>query len=158
MYKFSNNLVPDYISDIISSHVPEVSNYPLCNRVHFTNLYTRTETSRRSCIPSSVTCWNDLQSDIREVDTFLTFRHNLKDKVLISSNVPPFFVTGQRKLSVKHTRICNNCSDLKSDLFQNHLTDDKSCICGNNLTLSFLKWYKTCSCRFGSYENPLNRQ
>ena len=132
MYKCSNNLVPDYISDIIPPHVSEVSNYPLRNRDNFTNLYTRTETSRRSCIPSSVTCWNDLQSDIREVDTFLTFRHNLKDKVLISSNVPPFFVTGQRKLSVIHARIRNNCSDLKSDLFQNHLTDDKSCICGNS--------------------------
>lgn len=70
MYKCSNNLVPDYISDIIPPHVREVSNYPLRNRNNFTNLYTRTETSRESCIPSSVTCWNNLQSDIREVDTF----------------------------------------------------------------------------------------
>ena len=39
---------------------------------------------------------------------------------------------GQRKLSVLHARIRNNCSDLKCDLFQNHLTDDKRCICGND--------------------------
>ena len=38
---------------------------------------------------------------------------------------------GQRKLSVLHARIRNNCSDLKCDLFQNHLTDDKRCICEN---------------------------
>ena len=29
-----------------------------------------------------------------------------------------------------HARIRNSCSDLKSDLFQNHLTDDKKCTCG----------------------------
>ena len=26
---------------------------------------------------------------------------------------------GQRRLSVLHARICNNCSDLKSNFFQN---------------------------------------
>ena len=29
-----------------------------------------------------------------------------------------------------HARIRNNCSDLKCDLFQNHLTDDTRCSCG----------------------------
>ena len=32
MYKCSNNLVPDYISDVIPPHVTDVSNYPLRNR------------------------------------------------------------------------------------------------------------------------------
>ena len=41
MYKCSDNLVPDYISHIIPSHVREVSNYPLRNRNNLTNLYTR---------------------------------------------------------------------------------------------------------------------
>ena len=54
MYKSSNNLVPDYTSDIIPLHVREVSNHPLRNRNNLTNLYTRAEISRRSCIPSSV--------------------------------------------------------------------------------------------------------
>ena len=132
MYKCSNNLVPDYISDIIPPHVREVSNYPLRNRNNLTNLYTRTEISRRSCIPSSVSYWNSLHSNIREADTYLSFRHRLKDEVLVSGTVPSYFMKGQRKLSVLHARILNNCSDLKWDLFQNHLIDDKRCICEND--------------------------
>ena len=30
---------------------------------------------------------------------------------------------GQRRLLVLHARLRNNCSDLKSDFFPNHLTD-----------------------------------
>ena len=130
MYKCTNNLIPDYISDIIPPLVREVSNYPLRNSDNLTNLHTRTETSRRSCIPSSVAYWNGIQSDIRELDTFVSFRHVLKDTVLTGCNVPSFFVKGERRSSVIHARIRNNCSDLKCDLFQNHITDDTRCSCG----------------------------
>ena len=37
---------------------------------------------------------------------------------------------GQRRLAVLHARLRNNCSDLKCDLFHNHLTDSLSCSCG----------------------------
>ena len=82
MYKCSNNLVPDYISDIILPRVAEVSNYPLRNRDNISNIYNRTETARRSCIPSSVTHWNSLRTNVREADTYLSFRRILKDEVL----------------------------------------------------------------------------
>ena len=39
---------------------------------------------------------------------------------------------GQRRFSVLHARIRNNCSDFNNDLFQNHLTNDPSCSCGND--------------------------
>ena len=52
MYKCSNSLVPDYISDIIPPLVGEVTHYSLRNRQNLANVYTRTEDSRRSCIPS----------------------------------------------------------------------------------------------------------
>ena len=94
-------------------------------------MFTRTETSHRSCVPSSVSCWNSLQSDLREAETFLSFHHNLKDKILAVRKIPSYFMKGPRKLSVIHARIRNNCSDLKCDLFQNHLTDDTRCACGN---------------------------
>ena len=139
MYKCTNNLIPDYISDIIHPLVREVSNYPLRNCDNLTNLHTRTEISRRSCIPSSVFYWNGIQPAIRELDTFLSFRHTLKDTVLADCQVPSFFVKGERKSSIIHTRIRNNCSDLKFDLFQNHLTDNTIFSCGiDENALSFL--------------------
>ena len=70
MYKCTNNLIPDYISDIIFPLVHEESNYPLRNRDNLINLHSHTETSRRSCIPSIVSYLNGIQSDIRELDTF----------------------------------------------------------------------------------------
>ena len=62
MYKRSNNLVSDYVFDIIPPRVAEVSNYPLRNRDNIPNPYNRTETVRRSCIPSSVTQLNIWQA------------------------------------------------------------------------------------------------
>ena len=94
-------------------------------------MYTHIETSRRSCVPSSVSCWNDLQSNLREADTLLSFRHNLKTKILTDRKIPSYYMKGQRKWSVIHARIRNNCSDLKCDLFHNHLSDDTRCSCGN---------------------------
>ena len=88
----------------------------------FLNIYNRTETARRSCIPSSVTYWNSIRANIREADTYLYFRKILKDEVLYNANVPSYFLKGQRKLSVLHARIRNSCSDLKSDLFQKQMT------------------------------------
>ena len=121
MYKCSNNIVPDYISDIVSPLVGEVTNYPLRNRHNIASMYTRTEISRKSCIPSSVSGWNNLNNNIRESDSYVSFRSTLKNEVLGNAQVPSYFMKGQRRLSVLHARLRNNCSDLKSDLFQNHL-------------------------------------
>ena len=134
MYKCSNSLVPDYISDIIPPLVGDVSKYSLRNRQNLANVYmsTRTEISRRSCIPSSVSSWNKLSNDMREADTYLSFRTAVKRDILCGTHVPSYYMKGQRRLSVLHARIRNKCSDLNRDLYQNHLTIDPSCSCGND--------------------------
>ena len=121
-FKCSNNLVADYISDIIPPRVGEITNYPLRNRQNLTNMYTRTEISRKSCIPLSVSYWNSPNKDIREIDTYLSFRNAFKIEFLCNANVPSYLMKDQRRLSVLH---------LKSDLFQNHLASVKNCSCGN---------------------------
>ena len=90
MYKCSNNLVPNYISDIIPPRVGEITNYPLRNRQNLSNMYTRTEISRKSCIPSSVSNWNSLTNDIREIDTYLSFRNAFKNEFLCNANAPSY--------------------------------------------------------------------
>ena len=67
MYKCSNNLVPHYISNIIPTRVAEVLNYPLRNRDNISNIYNRAEIARRSCIPSSVTHWNSLRTNVKKM-------------------------------------------------------------------------------------------
>ena len=56
---------------------------------------------------------------------------------------------GQRRLSVLHAILRNNCSDLKSDLFQNHLTDSLSCSCGN-VNENAIHYFFECE----NYSNP----
>lgn len=133
MYKCTNSLVPDYISDLIPPFVREVSNYPLRNRNNVSSIYSRTEIFSRSCIPSGVTLWNSLDTSLKQLDSFASFRRSLKSKCFSPSKVPDYFVKGNRKWSIIHARIRNNCSDLQFDLFQNHLSLNSSCSCGNNI-------------------------
>jgi hypothetical protein len=45
--------------------------------------------------------------------------------------VPKHFLFGIRYLSVLHARLRNNCSNLHTDIFKNHLRESPTCICGN---------------------------
>ena len=70
---------------------------------------------------------------MRETDkSYLSFRNAVKGDILCGNHVPSYYMKGQRCLSVLHARIRNNCSDLNRDLYQNHLTNDPSCSCGND--------------------------
>ena len=40
-------------------------------------------------------------------------------------------ISSNRQLSVLHTRIRNNCSDLQLELFNNHVSDNAFCSCGH---------------------------
>ena len=133
MYKYTNNLVLEYISDLIPPFIREVSNYPLRNRDNVSRKYTRTEIFSRSCIPSGVSLWNSLDTSMTQLDSFASFRRSLKCKCFSPSKVPNYFVKGNRKWSIIHARIRNNCSDLQFGLFQNHLSLNNSCSCGHTI-------------------------
>ena len=129
MYKCNYNIVPDYISDLIPPLVSEVSNYPLRNANDFTTPRTRTETLRKSCIPSSVALWNSLDSSVRDIDSFKRFKNTLKTSLF--PKIPTSLSKGNRYVSVIHCRIRNGCSNLNNDLFRNHLHVSPLCSCGN---------------------------
>ena len=99
MYKCNYNIVPDYISDPIPPLVGKVSNYPLRNANDFTTPRTRTETFRKSCIPSSVALWNSLDSSFRDIDSFKRFKNTLKTSVF--PKIPT-------SLSKSNKPICNS--------------------------------------------------
>ena len=79
MYKCNYNYIaPYYISDLMPPVVGEVSNYPLRNANDFMTPRTRTETFRKSCIPSSAAIWYRLDSSVRDIDSFKRFKNSLK--------------------------------------------------------------------------------
>ena len=90
-------------------------------------MYTHTEISRKSCFLSAVSDWNNLNNNMREIDTYVSFRSTFKNDILGTTHAPSYFLKGQRRWAVLHARLRNNCSDLKRDLFQNDLTNSLSC-------------------------------
>ncbi|MCG7882888.1 MAG: hypothetical protein JAY96_15005, partial [Candidatus Thiodiazotropha endolucinida] len=130
MYKVVNGQAPDYLSQLMPPLVSEISSYQLRNSSDLSIYYTRTETFRRSCMPSSVSLWNELTPEVKQCESFSNFQYKLKMHLFGSRKIPEYFLKGNRYLSVLQARIRNNCSNLNYDLFRNHLTDDPSCQCG----------------------------
>lgn len=76
--------------------------------------------------------WNTLPIDKRNCATVSNFEHKLSE-TFNCSEVPTYFYTGMRILSVYQARIRNGCSNLNNDLFNNYLKDNNICQCGNGI-------------------------
>ena len=98
MYKTFNNLVPVYKTDLIPPLTGDVSNYPLRNSNNIVILFTRTEISHRSCIPSSVTLRNSLDQNVRSTDPLWCFKNHIKNSYIINT-VPSFYLVGDKYIS-----------------------------------------------------------
>ena len=118
MCKSVNGLVPSYISELIPPLISEITDYPLRNQNNITIPFSRTETARKSCIPSSITLWNSLGAELRNSSSVASFKHQLKN-LQNNSKVPSYYLSGNIFLSVLHARLKNNCSNLSCDLFRN---------------------------------------
>ena len=127
IFKAVNGLTPNYISDLIPPLVRNTTNHSLRNNNDFVVPYARTEISRKSCIPSFLSLWNSLDSDIRSSNRTSHFKSNLKRLRPAITKVPSFYLTGDRYLSVLYARIRNKCSNLNNDLFNNHLSPRPLC-------------------------------
>ena len=79
IYKSVNGLVPAYISDLIPPLVRETNSYALRNEHNIIVPFCRTEISRRSCIPSSISEWNSLDIEIRNSPSLANFKYRLKN-------------------------------------------------------------------------------
>ena len=75
---------------------------------------------------------NKLDPTTRQKPTLSSFSYALRSQV-ISNTVPIYYIQGNRKLSVLHTRLCNHCSNLNLDLYNNHIRDNPLCDCLRNV-------------------------
>lgn len=133
MFKLNQGLLPDEFSNIFPDFVRNVSHYNLRNIENFSSVARRTSLFAKSFVPSATELWNSLPVDIKSCHTISTFKLKLKKLYLSPSSIPEYFVSGKRMQSVLHARIRNNCSNLNSDLYNNHLTDNPTCSCNNGI-------------------------
>ena len=87
----------------------------------------RTTTFSKSCIPSAINKWNNLEAPVRECDSYDSFCATLKMQSL--NKIPNYFLGGKGKFSVLHARLRNSCSSLNQGLYDNHLRHDPICTC-----------------------------
>ena len=128
-YKIFNGQTPNYLLDIFPPNVNARTQYTLRNANDIDLIAHRTELFASSFIPSAIKLWNELPVDIKSIQSLPSF----KSYVILSfsvSNVPKYYLEGDRKLSSLHTRIRNNCSDFKFDLFSNGISVHATCGCG----------------------------
>ena len=133
MYRSVNGLVPTYITDLILPVIRDTTNYPLRNQNNITIPFCRTEIFRKSCIPSGIALWNSLHESLRNSSTLNSFKYQMKRELVDVQKVPPYYIYEDRYLSVMHSRIRNNCSNLSNDLYLNHLTMNPLCSCNQEI-------------------------
>ena len=85
----------------------------------------------------------------------LTFLQHIMLYWPINAKPPSYYNIGNRYLSILHTRIRNNCSALRNDLFHANLIHKPSCSCGYSTENAehFLLYCK----RFDAQRNILSR-
>ena len=133
MYRSVNGLVPTYITDLIPPVIRETTNYPLRNQTNITTPFCRMEIFRKTCIPSGIALWNSLHESLRNSSTLNPFKYQMKRELVDVQKVPLYYIYGDRYLSVMHSRIRNNCSNLSDDFYLNHLTMNPLCSCNQEI-------------------------
>jgi len=71
---------------------------------------------------------NSLPCHLRQCPSLTTFKRELLRSKFPSRTVPLHFLYGDRLLSSLHALMRNNCSNLRCDLFVNHLSETNMCV------------------------------
>ena len=127
-YKMVKGYAPSYLQTIVPPTVHQVSHRNLRNNQNLTVLRARTNHYDNSFIPQATREWNLLPNEARNCTSLNAFKSFLDRNM---KRVPNHFYVGNRKAQILHTRLRLHCSSLNSDLFNNHITDNNTCLCGD---------------------------
>ena len=128
-FKIINGQVPNFLCQQFPSTVGNSTIYSLRNSLDIETLARRTEIFAKSFIPSAISLWNNLPMETKSLQSLSMFKSTILRQFPVSV-VPKYFGVGDRKFSVFQARLRNNCSDLKSDLHKNYISESNLCHCG----------------------------
>ena len=123
----------EYLTNLLPPLVAERTSYNLRNASNVSTVRRRTELFAKFFLPSTVEFWNSLPTAIQNINSLESFKKALKDSIFITPNDPSYYIQGNRRLSILHARLRNNCSDLNKDLYMNHLNASPACACGGGI-------------------------
>ena len=82
--KIGNNLVPNYLKELLPTQVFERAHYSLRTQSDFTLISVRTERFKKSFFPSATNLWNGLDTSMRNLHSVMC----LKKALLVIFNFP----------------------------------------------------------------------
>ena len=102
-YKVVNNLVPDYLSQLLPSANRNIVKYNLRNNYEIELPFMRLETFRRSFIPYALKLWNLLSIQDRTISCVSEFKTYLSEIIYTDSKILYYY--GQHWANVHHSRM-----------------------------------------------------
>ena len=106
--------------------VDHASSYKLRNSHNLRPIATRTNLYYNSFLPSVIKDCNELPFVVGKLDSVCSFKNYLNRDF---TPVPKYYLTGDRKSQILHTRLRTNCSSLNNDLFLKIISDSPLCSC-----------------------------
>ena len=110
----STNVSPSYLFFLVHQSVDHASSYNLRNSHNLQPMLTGTNLYYNSFLPSVIRDWNELPVVVRQLDSVCSFKNYLNRDF---TPVPKYYLTGNQKSQILHTRLGTNCSSLNNDLF-----------------------------------------
>ena len=120
--KIKGGEAPNYMINLLPDRVAN-AHHNLRNSENIKLIKTRTETFRKSFLPSAIKLWNDIPLEERSLEAI---QSKLKFQSIDLYNY------GSRKVNIIHSQMRMLCSKLKSHLFLLHVADSPRCHCGFN--------------------------
>ena len=128
-YKNFHKLCPTYLSDL----VPTVERtLTLRNSSNVRQLKCRTNRYSTSFLPSTISLWNNLPLDLRNATPISKFKLHLKQTLLTTDKVPPYYSFGNRFANICQTQLRLGYTPLNQHLFQINAVPSPLCKCGDS--------------------------
>ena len=125
--KIALGLCPTYLSDLLPALVSSSNPYPRRRPYERIVPKCRIELYRNSFFPSTTMLWNELPACAQTGTSISEFKRFLSSS---DTCVPLYYYVGDRKEQILHCRLRLGMSDLQNDLYNRHLSVDRSCSCG----------------------------
>ena len=125
-YKIYHGLSPRYLKDIVPNLVTNKTHYNLRNKDNITPFNAKSESLLTSFFPSALIEWNRLNITQRYIGSLADFKKSLTKKL---EKNPKYYLIGQRKGQIMHTRIPLQCSALHYHLYQIKISNSPLCEC-----------------------------
>jgi hypothetical protein len=153
-YKMSNNLTPQYLSNLIPQNFGMIHDHNTRHTSRIPPVRTRTSLYASYFIPSSVQLWNQQPENIKSSRSVQIIKSNFQHQ---NNTKPIYYYIGTRLGQILHARLRMQCSSLSHHLFRKIIVNSPFCQCGATETTDhFLLHYPRHNATRLSYIHTFN--